>query len=198
MANPVPPLGQPNLPKLLLSIGTGMPREHSRFGIGSLALGALQKITDTKSAHDAMQSIKRTYSQLEYFRLDVPENPHPPQKGLSNIKMDQCLKKRMSKTSPNMPIPGNPANIVQRFEQRDGQSRQNAQENRKGGYKPNKYRYVTFDKIRDRTATYCDTTAARRDIRNCARILRDKSIQRRNNDQRRWADFRNHPDPGHT
>lgn len=197
MANPTGPL-QPRLPKLLLSIGTGMPREHSRFGMKSLALGALQKITDTRTPHDAMLGIRQTWPELEYFRLDVPENPHHPQIGLSDIGLDQCRKKRMSNPYPNMPIPGNPADIVQRFEQRDWQLRQNAMENTKGGYKPNKYRYVTFDKIRDRTATYCDTPGARNDIQNSARILRDQSIQRRNNNQERWTNFRNHPDPNHT
>ena len=188
---------QPRLPKLLLSIGTGMPREHSRFGMGSLVLGALKKITETESAHATMSTIKAPLSQLEYFRLDVPENPHDPhpQKGISHIGLDECRKKRISNPSPNTP---NPGNAVQTVEQRDGQLRQNAQETRKGGYKPRKYRYVTFDKIRDSTAAYCNTTAARNDIKQCARILWNQSIRRRNHDQGRWTNFRNHPDPNHT
>lgn len=197
MANPTQQL-QPKLPKLLLSIGTGMPREHSRFGMKSLALGALQNITNTRAAHNAMLGIRQTWPVLEYFRFDVPENPHHPQGGLSDIDLDQCRRKRKSNPYPNMLIPGSPADIVQRFEQRDRQLRQNAEENTERGYKPNKYRYVTFDKIRDRTARYCGTTGARNDIQNCAQILRDQSIQRRNNNHGRWTNFRNHPDPNHT
>ncbi|KAI8625531.1 FabD/lysophospholipase-like protein [Xylariaceae sp. FL1651] len=187
MANPTE-TNPPTVPKLLVSIGTGRSRKHSRFGLSSLVLGALKDITDTETPNRAMETVIQHLPDSKFVRLDVPENPPHPGKGLANIGMDQCKKKRLSTINPNKPNPVNPA------EQRDAELRINATEARKGGYKPKKYRFVTFDKIRDRTASYCNEESTQREIQECAQILRDYSIRRRMNNQQRWTNFRTHPD----
>lgn len=196
MANPVSTT-PPRVPKLLISVGTGMPRGHSRFGLVSLFRSAVRNITDTNTANQAMVGISNTNPNSTYVRLDVPENP-TTHRGLADLELDQCKKKKSSNPNLNAPILGNPATIVQRFKQRDEKLRQNAMQNMKGGYKPGKYRYMTFDEIRDHTATYCGTHSVQMDIQKCARILRDESVQRKNNDQAQWQRFRTHPNPDHT
>lgn len=175
-------------PQLLLSIGTGMPRKHSRFGLRKVFRGALSDITATKNAHSTMLRLQNLRPTLKYIRLDVPEDTIHPQRGLSGIGLDQCEKKPISNSK------GNPTDVVRLFQQKDLLLKENAKEaTTKGGYKPHKYHYVTFDKIRDHTAKYCgpDNT----EIFKCAKILRDQSLQRRTTDRPRWDKFRNHPNP---
>ena len=180
-------------PQLLLSIGTGTRKKHSRFGLGKLLLGALSDITGSEKEHKTMLAVKAARPNLQYFRLDVPETP----RGLADIDLDQCKKKTISNSNLSMPALGNLTLAVQRCQQRDSQLRQNAKENTKGGYKPDKYCYVTFDKIRDHTATYCNDRKVEGNIRKCARILRNQSLQRRAADTPRWDQFRRHPDPNY-
>ncbi len=94
-------------------------------------------------------------------------------------------------------------NAVQRARAADHALQRAAAETHKGGYKPHKYHYTTFDKIRDRTIIYCN--GAQDSIADCARVLRNASLQRRNLERasrqagrpvtRSWDDFRRHSHP---
>jgi hypothetical protein len=96
----------------------------------------------------------------------------------------------------------NTTSFVQRAGERDAPLRAEARETRKGGYKPHKYHYLTFDKIRDRTAAYIsslDENGRRvsESMNDCAVLLRQRSLMRRDmaGGRQRWDQFRSHPDP---
>jgi hypothetical protein len=92
--------------------------------------------------------------------------------------------------------------FVHRAGERDSPLRAEARETRKGGYKPHKYHYLTFDKIRDRTAAYINSMdengrRVSESINDCAVLLRERSLMRRDmaGGRQRWEQFRRHPDP---
>jgi hypothetical protein len=75
----------------------------------------------------------------------------------------------------------------------------------KGGYRPDIYDYITYDKIRDRTITYCSSQdeQGRRIadlIGECAELLWTQSQKRRDlpGGRQRWKEFRTHPHPDHS
>ncbi|KAJ2987846.1 hypothetical protein NUW58_g4285 [Xylaria curta] len=87
--------------------------------------------------------------------------------------------------------------------------RRDVEEKRKGGFKPSKYDYKTFDDIRDRTIQYCnsiqegeqDNHDIKKLIISCATMLREQSLRRRNLERagtpgvRSFTQFRKHPNP---
>ncbi|KAK3941406.1 FabD/lysophospholipase-like protein [Diplogelasinospora grovesii] len=235
MANPPPQPWVPTVfPRLLLSVGTGKSKQHTRFGNVSLARSM---IAPDAVHHDAQAKVIENPGP-RYFRFDVPEKPgHSEHKGLSGISMDECKKKKKPRaerrtvrnnsqaqahvinggndppqSSPEVeqtqvegqPPPGPQARPtwkeqVQVARDLDAAPQADADQGRKG-YRPSKYRYLTFDKIRDRTVQYLssnisDDKRVSDHIDGCARLLWSASLERRNNDRDRWDRFRQHPDP---
>ena len=192
-------------PKALISIGTGRTKAQSRFGWTSFARWTVKNITETQKNHNDVTGLADAHPGSSYFRFDVPHNSHGQSyKGLADIGLAECEKKRIKPAVPaqaGAPTPS--TQCLQRVEQRDLALRAQATETRKGGYKPGKYRYVTFDKLRDRTALYCgvgvklDGTHVSTDTQSCAQLLRTQSLARKANNQQRWNDFRTHPHPDH-
>lgn len=167
-------------PKLLLSIGTGKQAETSRFGLFSLISFAFRSITDTGEAELRAFDLANAHKESSYFRFDVPESDGV--KGLSKIRLDECKRKRTRGL----------------FRRHHVTSTQSADGERAtpstAHFDPQTYTYKTFDKIRDRTVHYVDHMK-RREIENCARLLRNTALDRRQLTPIRWQDFRRHPDP---
>jgi hypothetical protein len=81
----------------------------------------------------------------------------------------------------------------------------------KGGYKPQKYDYTTFQTIKSLTDDYClssrysflrhqgqqEAQNVKEEINRCARILFETSQRRKHNNLEKWRRFRRHPDPQH-
>jgi hypothetical protein len=220
-------------PKLVVSVGTGKAKQHSRFGSLSILLFIFKNITETTSAHKNTASKIRDWAGSHYFRFDVPENQEHV-KGLSHVGMDQCKKSRKrgrprdkghsvasaapstlpdgpsttavahtGSTEARAPPPTRSHTLREKSEQEDRHLQLAATEKRPGGYKPQKYQYKTFEQIRDRTAAYLHTDDTESHIPNldriteCAQILREQSLRRRNlpGGRERWEEFRRHPDP---
>ncbi|OCK86885.1 FabD/lysophospholipase-like protein [Cenococcum geophilum 1.58] len=192
-------------PKALVSIGTGRTKAQSRFGWTSFVQWTVKNITETQRNHNDVTGFAAAQPGSSYFRFDVPHNPHGlPYKGLADIGLAECEKKRIKPVVPAHAGAATPlTQCLQRVEQRDGPLRAQATETQKGGYKPQKYRYVTFNKLRDRTALYCgvgvrpDGTNVLTDIQSCAQLLRTQSLARKAGNQQWWNGFRTHPDPSH-
>lgn len=178
-------------PCVLLSIGTGRTAQPRRFGLYHLLLAAKHKLTDTEATHKRIKGWIHGY-ECFYRRFNVPESYAGHQgKGLEKVELDSCKKKRRTKSE---------------LDQTNGSSPLlNAEsEDIPGGYKPRKYRYSTYDKIRIRTEDYCrstsqydnessqyDTVAS--EIRRCAMFLSELSEQRYIAKRDRWERFRQHP-----
>ncbi|KAI0546941.1 acyl transferase/acyl hydrolase/lysophospholipase [Xylaria curta] len=192
------PPGRPGnkKPYALVSIGTGMSQKHNRIKLRSLISFAAKKIVDTEEAHLQAESL---IHQLErtYFRFNIPAQPrlYPEHKGLAKINMTSCDKTRKkSYIKPSRPDPGASTGTATISGQRtleqlaahdDRRLQEIAAETHKGGFKPQKYKYITFEKIRDRTIAYCgselrDGTLVMSKIDDCARMLRGQSLKRRN------------------
>jgi hypothetical protein len=204
---------------MLVSFGTGKAMPHTKFGgLLTLAKYARKAITDTEKAHATTREFA-TLAGADYFRFDVRpiENIHG---GLSHIKLDECKKKRRkgmpTATTPLLdaeeeePHAADPDAILDLMDAQNAELA--SQPNRKGGYKPHKYEYTTFDAIKRLTDEYCasrpysisaeeDASDAGQnvsaEIDRCARILVEYSRRRRAADPVRWSKFRKHPDPGH-
>ncbi|KAI9148695.1 FabD/lysophospholipase-like protein [Paramyrothecium foliicola] len=210
MANPPGNPWEQNVnPKVLISIGTGKAKAHTRFGTASLVKWALKNITDTDTAHNHAHALVNQ-ARSRYFRFDVPErSPDSNHTDLSHIGMDE------SDDYPHEADPGPEAgfarprreitrDVINRFKVEDEPLRRQATENgKKGGYKPNKYDYQTFDKIRDRTAAYCNSRngpglEVQNQIKESAKLLWSQSRERKRCNPKRWAQFRRHPDPNYS
>lgn len=164
-----------------------------------------KQITETQRNHDDVRGLVAAQPGSSYFRFDVPHNPRGlPFKGLADIGLAECEKMSIKPAVPTQAGATALTPHLQRVEQRDSPLRLQATETRKGGYKPQKYRYATFDKLRDRTTLYCNVgvkpnsrTLVLTDIQRCAELLRAQSLARKANDLQRWNNFRTHPDPHH-
>ncbi|OCT44760.1 hypothetical protein CLCR_06144 [Cladophialophora carrionii] len=212
------------LPNLLVSVGTGRKKEMSGSNFMSLARFGLRRITDTTAPHQSMNNLVGQ-DGWRYHRFDVPWCiKNTTHKGLAKIKLDQCKKKKKKKKKKKSrprgyrQPDGQQRNglqqddqqhqnahhqenaIVKRAEEEDRPLREaasNAEPRQKDGYKPNKYDYTTFDKLRDRSMSYCKLAPARAQIDECASLLREYHVRRRRDDPDRWDRFRRHPDPNH-
>jgi hypothetical protein len=183
MANPPNEPWDPTIfPYMLVSVGTGRPSGHSRFGAISILKWILTNIMDTLMAHRSAGAL-------------VAQCPHVPStpvnSGLSHIRMDRCQKRRKRKGV-------SATNVDQTISEND----RSATEREKGGYKPHKYEYKTFDQIRERTLAYLDSQeddnhSVSDRIDCCARELRNRHLGRRKvpSGRERWDLFRKHPNP---
>ncbi|KAI1740064.1 FabD/lysophospholipase-like protein [Xylaria scruposa] len=210
------------VPHALISIGTGIPKKQSRFGLFSLLHLATKKITETEDTHDFM---KQMLSRDSYFRFNVPNHPRI---GLAEIKLSDCKKEhiipwtsrvairllgRKSDAPAELEGNANPKRDVspettvssERLAEviiEDKALQREATESRKGGFKPSKYDYNTFNNIRERTIHYCyseqDEINIGALITECAEVLRKQSLKRRNlkgANVRSWENFRKDPRP---
>ena len=167
---------------MLVSIGTGKAAPRSRFGgLRHLMFWAKTQIIDTESAH---QSTRACAEKVAYYeRFDEPHNSKR-HKGLAGIKLDACNKKEEATINNQVDS-----------DAEDDPLKQAATERHPGGYKPDKY--TTFDKTRKRTMQYCDTNDVEENITTrinlCAKMLRNYSRRRRENNPQRWGNFTKHP-----
>jgi hypothetical protein len=181
-------------PRILLSVGTGKTKQPRRFGLYNLILLGKNKLTDTEGIHTKLVPLTRREG-CTYWRFNVPEsNSSHGKKGLDTIKLDHCKKvRRQSLLSFNRST----ATSLEDF----SQSERSFREEKKGGYKPHKYEYRTYDKIRSRTLDYCGRKHNNNngnvfpEIEECAQRLSGLSQQRQSSDPERWKKFREHPDP---
>ncbi|KAI1146814.1 hypothetical protein F4825DRAFT_439502 [Nemania diffusa] len=201
-------------PKTLISTGTGRPDEHTRFGVWSLISFIVANFVNTKGPHQEMQRRQEEEEKrgtgFRYFRFDVPNEHGQPD--LAKIKLSECKKNHITpwhtRTASRLRrgdagrtglVDGGPDVDTTRLQvvtREDNQWQRQAAQKDKGGFKPIKYRYQTFDDIRERTLGYCE-----RDeniIKDCAAILFNQSKARRQNNRKRWQEFRDHPDPCHS
>lgn len=194
---------------LLLSIGAGQPRSESRFGGRGVHLLAWARwqITESMSAHLATQEAARK-ARSAYYRLTVPPvagvDGHA---GLSDVRLSECHKRRRNPWpwTAKPPHPKEPALVDQDSARPEWYTDLQAQatEAHKGGFKPKKYEYSTFEKLFERTQEYCDAgtcqsgQAAQDAIRECAAWLVTYARRREAQDAERWRRFVSHPHPGH-
>ncbi|KAI1127766.1 acyl transferase/acyl hydrolase/lysophospholipase [Nemania abortiva] len=96
----------------------------------------------------------------------------------------------------------NPSDRLKEVIKEDSGLQESVRETRKGGFKPSKYTYDTFNDIREWTVRYCysvqdDEKRIGNLITECATELRDRSLERRNLERdrgpevRSWTSFRN-------
>lgn len=174
-------------PDIFVSVGTGKPKELSGINLRQLFRLGLRKITDTEQAHRDMLG-RSSSGEFSYYRFDVlQEFENSDLKGISSVKLDQvkktkCVKKR-----------GSGGKLETEEEQLQTQAA-STEGRRQDGYKPDKYDYLTFDKLRDRTLAYC-RQSVNDEIRECAAALQRCQSQRKKNDLDRWNAFRRHPNP---
>ncbi|ETS86202.1 hypothetical protein PFICI_00030 [Pestalotiopsis fici W106-1] len=178
-------------PQVLLSVGTGKTKQPRRFGLYNLILSGRHKLTDTEETHSKLNQFVQAEECL-YRRFNVPEsNSTFEVKGLDKVKLDACKKKSR----------GTFWRRLQSSDTTETGSFQDAEaEQTRGGYKPHKYFYKTYEKIRSRAVQYCRSTNTVdnedpvADIQTCAKRLFALSQQRRN-DQDRWKEFQENPNP---
>jgi hypothetical protein len=95
------------------------------------------------------------------------------------------------------------SNWYQNLQDSATEKKQEGRKRRRGGYKPDKYDYATFDRIFQCTEWYCgndhydENTRVEDAIESCAKILLRYARRRQMNDQRRWTCFVSHPHPDH-
>ncbi|KLU86460.1 hypothetical protein, variant [Magnaporthiopsis poae ATCC 64411] len=200
---------------LLLSVGTGKTGAETRFGQHGLGLFTWMRrqITETQTPHENTQEVARR-AHTEYFRFSVPpragEGGHA---GLSKIKLGECKRESIAPWWRSLPLMARLFPPQQRPDPPGwyGALRDEAREGRgrgtRGGYKPDKYRYPTFEDIFERTEEYCHdglydrehhpaaTTASA--IDRCATALVEYARLRHANDPERWKCFVSHPHPDH-
>ncbi|EXJ55530.1 hypothetical protein A1O7_08458 [Cladophialophora yegresii CBS 114405] len=190
--------GQPMtvLANLLVSVGTGRKKEFSGSNYLSLARVGLRKITDTDGPHQRMLDLVGQ-DGWRYHRFSVPWRIHSStHKGLAKIKLDQCKKKKKQQSGNKQQDLQQQNGFEQNAQQQNGlqQNAQqqnaivnqaevedrplraaacNAEPRRRDGYKPDKYDYITFDKLRDRSMSYCNSAQDRPKINECASLLRE-------------------------
>ncbi|XDG03671.1 hypothetical protein ABKA04_003286 [Annulohypoxylon sp. FPYF3050] len=129
-------------PLVLVSIGTGGSEGHESFSFGGLLRSLKNKLTDPEPTHRDVRGTCAN-SGTHYFRFNVQEDKARSVKGLQ-MGLDDCKKK-------NSKLPW-----VEKIKKSDITDLElNAQEkNQRGGYKPDKYHYTTFNEIRDQTRAY--------------------------------------------
>lgn len=184
---------------MMVSVGTGKREAQSRFGFIAMFNWARRCITETETAHQ--NTLHRADgTDTRYFRFDV-RPVSGIHRGLSCIKLDECKKadRRSAPEPTDDPV----------LQEMDVQNEDRAREDRRGGYKPYKYEYTTFQRIKSMTDDYCRSSTwpfdgqdlppqnVNEEIDTCAQILVDVSRKRRIDDHRRWDRFRMHPDPEH-
>lgn len=190
-------------PYAVVSLGNGMTKTHSQFGLISMISDAVKRITDPEPAHRETESRAADHS-CPYFRFNVPYDPLAlGHDGLAKVDLCACEKirrkpSRNEKTLINrsMPQPNANAKLTDRRAKEDEALYKEAEEPQKGGFKPSKYYYRTFDVIRERTLGYCDGILG--EINDCADILRKHMVERMNDNGvsgPSFADFRKHPNP---
>ncbi|KAI1457827.1 FabD/lysophospholipase-like protein [Annulohypoxylon moriforme] len=179
---------KPRYPIALVSIGTGGSKGYDSFSVGGLLRTMKDKFTDTENDHHKVRDICGN-SGTTYFRFNVLDksNGEGLQIGLSECKREKVKSwyQRAAQT-----------------ETTNTNLEKEADENVRKGYRPQKYRYTTFNKIRDKTQAYFEKPYEQdggptvgENLRKCAELLVDYSRKRRENDFQRWEDFRRHPDP---
>ncbi|KAI0505912.1 acyl transferase/acyl hydrolase/lysophospholipase [Xylaria bambusicola] len=195
-----------NMPYALVSLGTGMTETQHQFSLKSMISFAIKNITDTEAAHKETKDRAANLSR-HYFRFNVPyksrEHGHG---GLAKVSMSACEKSRKrplrnEKASTNESAPQRQGTLKltdlrAQEDQRIYEEAENAEKGRKGGFKPSKYHYKTFDEIRKQTLEYCDGISG--EINECANILRKQMVKRKNDNGASGASFvafRQHPDP---
>ncbi|GAP85867.1 putative lysophospholipase-like protein [Rosellinia necatrix] len=196
------------LPHALVSIGTGMSKRYDRFGRKSIIFYAFKKVTDTTEAHENAKGLsgqsKGSYFRFEV----PSDHELPGLAGISLAACDKSHKAswrtrtidRLSSilgepsprpntnadpnTNDSLPSPSATARLqhrgtlVKEREMEDRALYKKAEEQRKGGFKPSKYNYKTFDDIREQTLGYCSGKGKER-IAECAKMLRDHMVKRR-------------------
>jgi predicted acylesterase/phospholipase RssA len=168
-------------PYALVSIGTGKSENFDRVNLRSLVSFAIKKIVDTEEAHQSAMSLTQQAGRV-YFRFNVPG--YPENEGLAKINMTSCEKIKKPHTQPvnQQSMTGDMQQLAQ---EEDERLQQEVAEQHPGGFKPSKYKYVTFDRIRERTIAYCYSNRLDSEepvinrITNCAEVLRGQSLKRR-------------------
>ncbi|KAI0387076.1 FabD/lysophospholipase-like protein [Hypomontagnella monticulosa] len=178
-------------PLALVSIGAGGVKDNMSFTLGGLVRTIRNKLTDTEKDHENTRRLCQR-SNTHYYRFNVREDKHSEVRGLQT-GLDECKRKRIQSRRP----------WVERKERPIGPIEESADEGpKRGGYRPTKYEYTTFNKLRDRTQDYFKTrydlsselpTTVEGMIRECAKMLVEYSEDRKIQDRPRWDSFREHP-----
>lgn len=194
--------------KALVSLGTGTAHAESRFGLTNLLRWSRRAITETTTAHKNVKRLAES-STAKYWRFDVkPENT--VHDGLAGIRMDDCKRSRLR----GRPVETDGAQLPTSSTNDGGQWHRNLQlealeDDRKRtsrgwrtGYRPDKYKYDTFDKIYESTERYCtqsrvDDTDVEDAIDQCARFLYKAALNRWEDNHVRFRRFVSHPHPKH-
>lgn len=182
--------GQERSIAALISVGTGHKQEKSRFGFTKLLRWMKKSFTATEPQHQAA-SRKTKADRTPYFRFDAKSNGHPDS-GVSHIRLDDCKKQRRAEGT-----------LAERVFHRY-RPRMNI-----GHYDPGRYRYTTYEILKERTEAYCSWSVPDNHIENiqeqlstAAKILvwyrrrRELDDGRRELDdprRGRWEKFSEHP-----
>ncbi|KAF7537441.1 hypothetical protein G7054_g3728 [Neopestalotiopsis clavispora] len=179
-------------PRVLLSVGTGKVKESRKIGLLNILHAMKNKFMDTEEVHKNLPSSIKGF--CTYWRFNVPESKSRRKKtGLDHIKLDQCKKTRRKSRLPFRKHTATDNEDV-------GELERSIHDPKKGGYKPNKYHYSTYDDIKLRTLDYCRGTGDENisgKIKESAKLLYDLSQEREKADNVRWGKFWKHPKTPH-
>lgn len=199
----------------LISVGTGQKKAQSRFG-NRLALmrWARKVITDTGKAHTEVQT-RLNGKRTPYFRFDVRPRAGSNDPGLSKTRLNECKwkkrkadKKGKAKDQDNdddhhqdgtlsADLPGAMVPIRAMGQASDRSPR-------KPSFDPEKYVYITYDKIQRLTDEYCAHNKSSIQVENinaylqkAAQILVWYRRRREAESPMAWSRFSQHPYTNH-
>ncbi|KAH7136983.1 acyl transferase/acyl hydrolase/lysophospholipase [Dactylonectria estremocensis] len=194
-------------PAAMVSLGCGEKRKHTLFGnqfslsyVRKAWLLGKSKITDAEPVHIHMRDRVRENGS-DYFRFSVKQTRGDHgNNGLSGIELADCKRESQrpwpgSFTQPQAPVES--TGLPEWYTQLQTEASQQEEERRKGGFKPEKYWYTTFDTIFTRTEQYCTDRDVRKEIDKCANLLLTYARERQANDPERWKCLVSHPHPDH-
>ncbi|KAI1214452.1 acyl transferase/acyl hydrolase/lysophospholipase [Annulohypoxylon truncatum] len=184
--------GRINHPIALVSVGTGGSKGYNRFSWSGLFRAMRQRLTDAEPTHESVRKICANSKKTEYFRFNVMGETRNAN-GL-NIGLAECKRKKIE--SRHCWAKGE--------EVLNTQLEKDADEDVRGGYRPTKYHYTTFNKIRVETEAQFTKPYDQEGeqitndkLKECAKLLVTYSRKRRENDLERWEAFRRHPHLNH-
>lgn len=193
---------------VFVSVGTGHREPQSRFrNVLGVMNWARQQITDTEHAH---ATVKGALKGTPYFRFDVKPPNGNSDPGLSNMELDECKKSKSKKDKKGKArADSNGSSQPNRAANPDSPANQEAAPEQPKplfvSYKPDKYKYETYDRIQTLTDEYCNRSSATinipervdEELSKAAKVLvwyrRRREKQSKDNRDDVWARFFNHP-----
>lgn len=197
--------------KALVSLGTGTAHAESRFGLTNLLRWSRRSITETARVHAHIQNLA-SGSEAKYWRFDVkPESTEHD--GLARMKLNECKRTRLWRKQPsNRDRAKSPTSSASddtqwhrdlQLEAMEDDRKARKTSGWRSGYRPDKYRYDTFDRIFKETEHYCtnsrfnDGTYVEAAIDRCAEFLYKAALDRWERSPQRFRRFVSHPHPKH-